>query len=222
MQCNFEGKAVRRPERMKSTMRTHKTKEKERQKSTKQLNTFKTHNSMLELNIYRNNNSYSGAYRKWYARVEVKKQMSIHDMALHMAEHNTPFSVGTIEGILRDFVNCTREQCLAGNTVKIDNLAIFKCAVTANGLDLREGAKISAGLGTKPQAGWGADDTQFALKNVRLQATATGDFTKSELSGEATFRWTKAAKQLIEGIVNPAPAAGGEGGNGGGEGNGGN
>ena len=89
---------------------------------------------MLELNIFKNNNRTSVSYGKYYAHVEYKKTMSIHDMALHMAEHNTPFSVGTIEGILRDFVNCTREQCLNGNTVKIDNLAIFKCSVQANGL----------------------------------------------------------------------------------------
>ena len=163
---------------------------------------------MLELNIFQNKNRTSRAYGKWYARVEVKKQLSIHDMALHMAEHNTPFSVGTIEGILRDFVACTREQCLSGNTVKIDNLAIFKCAVTANGLILSAGRKISAGIGQVPVGGWGAEDTQFALKNVRLQATATGDFAKSELTDNATFRWTKAAKQAIEALINPTQGGG--------------
>ena len=29
-----------------------------------------------------------------------------------------------IEGILRDFVKCTREQTLMGNTVKVDDLAM--------------------------------------------------------------------------------------------------
>ena len=174
---------------------------------------------MLELNIFQNKNRTSHAFGKWYARVEVKKQLSIHDMALHMAEHNTPFSVGTIEGILRDFVTCTREQCLSGNTVKIDNLAIFKCAVTANGLNLSAGKKVSAGIGQVPVGGWGADDTQFALKNVRLQATATGDFSKGELTDIATFRWTKAAKQAIEALINPTQGGGSnpsQGGNGGG------
>ena len=51
---------------------------------------------MLELNISQNNNSYTSAYGKYFARVEYKKTMSIDDMAKHMAEHNTPFSVGTI------------------------------------------------------------------------------------------------------------------------------
>ena len=170
---------------------------------------------MLELNIFKNNNRTSVSYGKYYAHVEYKKTMSIHDMALHMAEHNTPFSVGTIEGILRDFVNCTREQCLNGNTVKIDNLAIFKCSVQGNGLDIKEGYKIVGGLGGLP-ATKNADgsartpdytkEAQYAVKSVKLLAQATGDFTRSELNGDATFRWTKSARELIDGIVNPAPA----------------
>ena len=105
---------------------------------------------MLELNINQNNNQSAETFGKWYARVEGKEQMSAHDMAVHMAKHNTPFSAGTIEGILRDFVDCVREQCLQGNTVKIENLAIFKLSVTANGMVLGENYKINAGLGTLP------------------------------------------------------------------------
>ena len=71
---------------------------------------------MLELNIYQNQNESAETFGKWYARVEGKEQMSVYDMAVHMAKHNTPFSAGTIEGILRDFVDCVREQCLQGNT----------------------------------------------------------------------------------------------------------
>ncbi len=41
----------------------------------------------------------------------------------------------SITGILIDFVKCVREQVLMGNTVKIDNLAIFKATVEANGLE---------------------------------------------------------------------------------------
>ena len=88
---------------------------------------------MLELYLSQNQNSHSDAYGKWYPRVSYKQTLNIHDMALHMAEHNTPFSEGTIEGILRDFVKCTREQTLMGNTVKVDNLAIFKVSCIGNG-----------------------------------------------------------------------------------------
>ena len=169
---------------------------------------------MLELNISQNNNTSSSAYGKWFARVEYKRTMSIDDMAKHMAEHNTPFSVGTIAGILKDFVACTREQCLNGNTVKIDNLAIFKCSLEANGMKIQEGYKIVGGLGGLP-ATKNADGTprtpdytkesQYAVKSAKLLAQATGDFTRSELNGDASFRWTKSAKELIDGMVNPTP-----------------
>ncbi len=180
---------------------------------------------MLELNISQNNNTYSNAYGKYFARVEYKKTMSIDDMAKHMAEHNTPFSVGTIAGILKDFVACTREQCLNGNTVKIDDLAIFKCSVQGNGMQLGEGYKVNCGLGGLP-ATKNADGSsrtpdytkegQYAVKSVKLLAQATGDFTRQELNGDATFRWTKAAKEAIDAIVSPAQSGGESGGTSGG------
>ena len=70
---------------------------------------------MIELYLSKNNNHSSEAYGKYYPRVSYKETLDIHLMAKHMAEHNTPFSEGTIEGILRDFVKCTREQTLMGN-----------------------------------------------------------------------------------------------------------
>ena len=172
---------------------------------------------MLELNISQNNNTYTSAYGKYFARVEYKKTMSIDDMAKHMAEHNTPFSVGTIAGILKDFVACTREQCLNGNTVKIDNLAIFKCSVEGNGMKLGENYKISCGLGglppTKNPDGTSrtpdyTKEAQYAVKSAKLLAQATGDFTREELNGDASFRWTKAAKEAIDAIVSPAANSG--------------
>ena len=162
---------------------------------------------MLELNVSKNNNVSSKTYGKWYARVENKKELSIHDMAVHMAQHNTPFSVGTIEGIIRDFVGCTREQCLEGNTVKIDNLAIFKCSVEANGVsklyDAENDVTIRAALGAATTTK--KDDegeivvvpTGNAVKSVKLLAQSTGEFTREELNKDVSFRWTKYAQELI-------------------------
>lgn len=167
---------------------------------------------MLELNIYQNNNEHSLQYGKYYARVEYKQTLNIDDMAKHMAEHNTPFSEGTIAGILKDFVKCTREQCLNGNTVKIENLAIFKCSVEANGMVLGENFKIVGGLGTIPKTGpdgTGSPDftkqTQYAVKSAKLLAQSTGEFTRAELNDDASFRWTKAASEKINKMVNPEP-----------------
>ena len=152
---------------------------------------------MIELYLTRNNNETSEAYGKYYPRVSYKQTLNIHDMAKHMAEHNTPFSEGTIEGILRDFVKCTREQTLMGNTVKVDDLAIFKVSVIGNGCTLLYDAEndktISASIGTISKT----DKTGAAVQSLKLLAQATGEYTRDELNKVAKLAWTdKAAAEI--------------------------
>ena len=168
---------------------------------------------MIELYLSKNQIEGSAAYGKYYPRVSYKQTMNIHDMAKHMAEHNTPFSEGTIEGILRDFVRCTREQTLMGNTVKVDDLAIFKVSVIGNGCTLLYDAEndktISASIGTISKT----DKTGAAVQSLKLLAQATGEYTRDELNKVAKLAWTdKAAAE----IAAAKAAAIGGGSNGGG------
>ena len=152
---------------------------------------------MIELYLSQNNNDSSKAYGKYYPRVSYKQTMNIHDMAKHMAEHNTPFSEGTIEGILRDFVKCTREQTLLGNTVKVDDLAIFKVSAIGNGCavlyDKENDKTITASIGEI-----GKDDrTGPSVQSLKLLAQATGEYTREELNKVAKLGWTdKTAEQI--------------------------
>ena len=167
---------------------------------------------MIELYISQNKNTQSEAYGKYYPRVSYKQTMNIHDMAVHMAEHNTPFSEGTIEGILRDFVKCVREQTLNGNTVKVDNLAIFKVSVIGNGCkelyDADLDKTITASIGTIGRN----DKTGPAVHSLKLLAQATGEYTREELNKDGKLGWTdKAAAEILA-----AKNAANGGGNGGG------
>ncbi len=181
---------------------------------------------MIELYISQNNNSQSEAYGKYYPRVSYKQTMNIHDMAVHMAEHNTPFSEGTIEGILRDFVKCVREQTLNGNTVKVDNLAIFKVSVIGNGCkelyDADLDKTITASVGTIGKN----DKTGPAVNSLKLLAQATGEYTREELNKDGKLGWTDKAAAEILAVKNAAnggssggssqgSGSGSEGGNGG-------
>ena len=134
---------------------------------------------------------------KTYARVSYKQTLSVQDMAKHMAEHNTMFSEGSITGILIDFVKCVREQVLNGNTVKIDNLAIFKATVEANGLetmyDAEQDKVASATIGTLAEGA----KTGPAVKVIKLLAQSTGDFTRDELKKDVKFAWTDKTKAEI-------------------------
>jgi hypothetical protein len=164
---------------------------------------------MIELYLSQNKNSKSAAYGKHYPRVSYKQTLNIHDMAVHMAEHNTPFSEGTIEGILRDFVKCTREQTLMGNTVKVDNLAIFKVSCIGNGCNMLYDANadktISASIGVLKKT----DNTGPAVASLKLLAQATGEYTREELNKDGRLSWTdKAAAQIAaaKGGTSQAPS----------------
>ena len=179
---------------------------------------------MVELYLSQNNNSHSEAYGKYYPRVSYKQTLTIHDMAIHMAEHNTPFSVGTIEGILRDFVSCVREQTLNGNTVKVDNLAIFKVSVIGNGCtelyDADADKTISASIGKLGKT----DKTGPAVNSLKLLAQATGEYTREELNKDGKLGWTDKAAAEIAAAKNAANGTEGGGSNnneGGGDNNGG-
>ena len=174
---------------------------------------------MIELYLSQNKNSKSAAFGKYYPRVSYKQTLNIHDMAVHMAEHNTPFSEGTIEGILRDFVKCTREQTLMGNTVKVDNLAIFKVSCIGNGCtklyDADTDKTISASIGVVKKT----DKTGPAVGSLKLLAQATGEYTREELNKDGRLSWTdKTAEEILtakggssNGSLTPNPSPTGEG-----------
>ena len=173
---------------------------------------------------------------KLYARVDYKQSLSVQDMAHHMAEHNTAFSEGLITGILIDFVKCVREQVLNGNTVKIDNLAIFKATVEANALetlyDAQQDKVAQATIGTLKDG----DKTGAAVKTIKLLAQSTGELTRDELKKDAKLAWTDKTKAEIAaakgettggntnenqnqngGSLTPDPSPEGEGGDNGGQ-----
>jgi len=152
---------------------------------------------------------------KLYARVSYKQTLGVMDMARHMAEHNTAFSEGLITGILIDFVRCVREQVLNGNTVKIDNLAIFKATVEANGLEvLYDAQQDKVAQATIGQLAEGAK-TGPAVKTIKLLAQSTGEFTRDELKKDVKLGWTDKAKAEIAAAKGEnAPASGNSGSNG--------
>ena len=153
---------------------------------------------MIELYLSKvTENSESEQAGKLYARVSYKQAMDIHDMAHHMAEHNTAFSEGLIVGVLTDFVKCTREMVLSGNTVKVGNLAIFKATVESNALetlyDAEQDKVASATIGTLAEG----QKTGPAVKVVKLLAQSTGDFTREELKKDVKLSWTDKTKAEI-------------------------
>ena len=177
---------------------------------------------MIELYLSKvTENSETEQAGKYYARVSYKQTMGVQEMAHHMAEHNTMFSEGSITGILIDFVKCVREMVLMGNTVKIDNLAIFKATVEANALETLYDAEhdkvASATIGQLAEG----QKTGAAVKVIKLLAQSTGDFTRDELKKDAKLAWTDKTKAEIAAAKGESGSATGGGSEQGGSQNGG-
>lgn len=152
---------------------------------------------MVQLNVYKNTDSTSAQYGKAYARANYLQTLSVAELAKLMAEHNTGFSPGSIEGILVDMVKTIREQTLMGNCVKIDNLGIFKCSLRSNACS-RYGV-MKARIGSKTtRVGGQVIETGCAVKSMKLLCVASGAYTAAELNKDAVLGWTTEAQAKID------------------------
>lgn len=159
---------------------------------------------MIELSWYENLNPLTKE-KKWYVRQVQKQEMDIKAMAQHMEEHNTPFSAGTIEGILTDFVKCLREQILNGNTVKIDNLAIFKLSLESNGYDTF-GNQDKDG---RPTAIAKVGEGNAVVKSAKLLSQATGKMMRERLNLDVKFTWDTETQAELDKLKKAAAGDGG-------------
>ena len=177
-------------------------------KVNKIINTKKNFKIMIELNLTLNtNDAIEGVKGKYYPRVEYKETVTMAKLAKHMHQHNTVYSKGVITGVLTDMVDCIKELCLDGHVVKIDNLGLFKTSVDGNGLTLKPGAKISAGVGSqRTDEELQADITkqQMAISAVKIIMQATGETTMSEMTRDSSTAFTSKAKQLIKSLTGNA------------------
>ena len=70
---------------------------------------------------------------KAYGTAQVHEVLDLDQFAEHISEHNSPFSKGTVKGILCDAVSCLREQLLAGNKVSLGDLGAFHVELACEG-----------------------------------------------------------------------------------------
>ena len=124
---------------------------------------------MIKYKKYRNNNSYSDAYKKWYGRA-VHEMLEFDEFIDHMAKHHCVFSEATIRGVLIEMEVCLREMLLEGKAVRIDDLGIF-----------------TLGMSTKGEAK-SEDFTAQSIKGVTVNLFLGKRFRAKELMKDAKFR----------------------------------
>ena len=122
---------------------------------------------------------------KAYGEAQTDEILSLDEFCKHIAEHHSPFSKGTIKGVLSDAVGCLREQLLAGNKVKLGDLGDFHVELAT------KGAKTTEEFNTS------------YIENVNVRWTPGKDF--KNLRSEAEFQLVpnrKAQNDAIETVKN--------------------
>ena len=90
---------------------------------------------MIRYIKYQSNSGIESVRGKWFLRVKHGETVDLEKLAEHMADHNTPYSKGTIYGVLKDMVACTKELMLDGKKVKLADLAIFSLGIHCVGAE---------------------------------------------------------------------------------------
>ena len=89
--------------------------------------------------VMRTPQSGENAGRKlWYATAVSDREMNFEDFVTHISEHNSPYSRGTIHGVLMDTLDCLKELILDGKSVRLSDLGLFSIGMTSRGEETRE------------------------------------------------------------------------------------
>lgn len=125
---------------------------------------------MIKYKLVKNTNEKSDYVDMYSARATYDGTIDLQGLVKHMASHNSPFSEGTISGVLTDMCSCIRELLLDSKKVKLDNLAIFS-------LGLRSSYATSPKLFT----------VRDNIKSAHINARGTGEFSTKQLGLDVKF-----------------------------------
>ena len=60
----------------------------------------------------------------WYATVVTDREMNFEEFVDHISSHNSPYSRGTVHGVMMDMLDCLKELILDGKSVRLGDLGL--------------------------------------------------------------------------------------------------
>lgn len=147
--------------------------------------------------LTQNNSEALGEYKgHWYAQAVSIKTVDMNALVKHMASHNSAFSAGTIRGVISDMVSCIRELVLEGNSVKIDDLAIFSGAIE----NVKGGAASAEEFNVSKN-----------IAGIKVNALGTGNFAKTRLNADYSLEYAPTYTDPRTGSATGTPGGSGSG-----------
>ena len=92
----------------------------------------------------------------WYATVVTDREMNFEEFVDHISSHNTPYSRGTVHGVMMDMLDCLKELILDGKSVRLGDLGLFSIGMKSHGELTKE--KVSAAS---------VEDIHLIVRNTR-------------------------------------------------------
>ena len=71
--------------------------------------------------------------KKWYATAVTDREVDFEGFVTHISDHGSPYSRGTIHGVLMDTLDCLKHLILDGKSVRISDLGLFSIGMTSRG-----------------------------------------------------------------------------------------
>ena len=125
--------------------------------------------------------------KMWYAAAVTDREMSFEDLVSHIAEHTSPFSRGTVHGVLMDSLDCLQELILDGKTVRLGELGLFSIGMKSRPektkADVSAQSVQDVHLIVRNTKTW--SNAELA-KRCRLEEYSTYDSTDGDTGGDGT------------------------------------
>ncbi len=80
--------------------------------------------------------------KKWYATSVTDREVDFEGFVSHISDHGSPYSRGTIHGVLMDALDHLQELILDGKSVRLSDLGLFSIGMTSKAEDTKE--KVTA------------------------------------------------------------------------------
>ena len=131
--------------------------------------------------------------KKFYAAAVQDRTMEFEDFVTHISEHNSPYSRGTVHGVLMDTLDCLQELILDGKSVRLSDLGLFSIGMTSRGEETAEKVNASSITGVhlivRNTKNWSNSELRKMCKITALGSEVTdegGDNGGGSPSGDNT------------------------------------
>ena len=145
--------------------------------------------------------------KKVYALQQSRQTVNLNDIARHMTEHNSPFTKGTVKGILDDFVGHIVEMLLDSRRVHLDGLGTIFTTLSSDGADSAEDFTAASIKRVNPRMSFDKEMRANINNNAEFELTSS-----RELQAQARKEMGQNIDEAIGGTTNSGSGSGNNGG----------